>query len=118
MAIIILYLIPVFALIGQEGKIFPPLAFTQTFAMAGATLLAVTLVPVLCTFLIGGKVHSEGHNPVMRFLRRLYEPALTFALKHRVIAVCGALILFLGAILFATNIGSEFMPPLNERDLL
>ena len=67
MAIIILAFIPVFALIGQEGKLFHPLAFTKTFAMAGATLLAVTLVPVLCTFLIGGKVHSEGHNPVMRF---------------------------------------------------
>ena len=118
MAIIILAFIPVFALIGQEGKLFHPLAFTKTFAMAGATLLAVTLVPVLCTFLIGGKVHSEGHNPVMRFLRRLYEPVLTLALKHRVIAVCGALTLFLGAILLASGIGSEFMPPLNEGDVM
>ncbi len=118
MAIIILAFIPVFALIGQEGKLFHPLAFTKTFAMAGATLLAVTLVPVLCTYLIGGKVHSEGHNPVMRFLRRLYEPVLTLALKHRVIAVCGALTLFLGAILLASGIGSEFMPPLNEGDVM
>ena len=118
MAIIILAFIPVFALIGQEGKLFHPLAFTKTFAMAGATLLAVTLVPVLCSFLIGGKVHSEGHNPVMRFLRRLYEPVLTLALKHRLIAVCGALTLFLGAILLATGIGSEFMPPLNEGDVM
>ena len=68
MAIIILAFIPVFALTGQEGKLFHPLAFTKTFAMAGATLIAVTLVPVLCTFLLGGKFHAEQKNPVMRFL--------------------------------------------------
>ncbi len=118
MAIIILAFIPVFALIGQEGKLFHPLAFTKTFAMAGATILAVTLVPVLCTYLIGGKVHAEGANPVMRFLRRLYEPTLAIALKHRVISVCVALVLFLGAVLLATGIGSEFMPPLNEGDVM
>ena len=118
MAIIILAFIPVFALIGQEGKLFHPLAFTKTFAMAGATILAVTLVPVLCTYLIGGKVHAEGANPVMRFLRRLYEPTLATALKHRVISVCVALVLFLGAVLLATGIGSEFMPPLNEGDVM
>lgn len=118
MAIIILAFIPVFALIGQEGKLFHPLAFTKTFAMAGATILAVTLVPVLCTLLIAGKVHSEGHNPVMRFLRRLYEPTLILALKHRVLAICAALFLFLSAVLMATGIGSEFMPPLNEGDVM
>ena len=118
MAIIIFAFVPIFALTGQEGKLFHPLAFTKTFAMAGATLLAVTIVPVLCTLLLGGKVHAEHSNPVMRFLRRLYEPALTLALKHRVIAVCGALILFLGAILLASGIGSEFMPPLNEGDVM
>lgn len=118
MAIIILAFVPVFALIGQEGKLFHPLAFTKTFAMAGATLLAVTLVPVLCTFLIGGKVHSEQVNPVMRFLRWLYEPTLILALKHRVIAICVALALFIGAIVLAMGIGSEFMPPLNEGDVM
>ena len=118
MAIIILAFIPVFALIGQEGKLFHPLAFTKTFAMAGATIIAVTLVPVLCTFLLGGKIHSEQSNPVMRFLRRLYEPTLIFALKHRVIAICVALAMFFGAIVLATGIGSEFMPPLNEGDVM
>ena len=118
MAIIIFAFIPIFALTGQEGKLFHPLAFTKTFAMAGATLLAVTIVPVLCTLLLGGKVHAEQSNPVMRFLRRLYEPVLTLALKHRVVAVCGALTLFLGAILLASGIGSEFMPPLNEGDVM
>ena len=81
MAIIILAFIPVFSLTGQEGKLFHPLAFTKTFAMVGATIIAVTLVPVLCTFLIGGKVHSEQSNPVMRFLQRLYKPALTCVFK-------------------------------------
>ena len=118
MAIIILAFVPVFALIGQEGKLFHPLAFTKTFAMAGATLLAVTLVPVLCTYLIAGKVHSEQANPVMRFLRHLYEPILVLALKHRLVAVGTASILFLGAILLAAGIGSEFMPPLNEGDVM
>lgn len=118
MAIIILAFIPVFALIGQEGKLFHPLAFTKTFAMVGATILAVTLVPVLCTYLIGGKVHSEMHNPVMRFLRRLYEPTLIFALKHRIIASAVAVVLFVGALFMAASIGSEFMPPLNEGDVM
>ena len=118
MAIIILAFIPVFALTGQEGKLFHPLAFTKTFAMVGATIIAVTLVPVLCTYLLGGKVHAERANPVMRFLRRLYEPALSFALDNRVLTVSCALLLFLGALFLATRIGSEFMPPLNEGDVM
>jgi Cu(I)/Ag(I) efflux system membrane protein CusA/SilA len=118
MAIIILAFIPVFALSGQEGKLFHPLAFTKTFAMVGSTIIAVSLVPVLCTYLLGGKVHAERANPVMRFLRRVYEPALSFALKNRAATVGTALILFLGAILLTTQIGSEFMPPLNEGDLM
>ena len=118
MAIIILAFIPVFALIGQEGKLFHPLAFTKTFAMAGATILALTLVPVLCTFLIGGKVHSEQSNPVMRFLRSLYEPVLIYSLKHRALAIGMALVLFFVAIFLATGIGGEFMPPLNEGDVM
>src|SRR5215218_5079776 len=76
MAIIILAFVPVFALIGQEGKLFHPLAFTKTFAMLGATIIAVTLVPVLCTYLLGGKIHSEHANPVMAFLGRVYRPTL------------------------------------------
>lgn len=118
MAIIILAFVPVFALIGQEGKLFHPLAFTKTFAMIGATIIAVTLVPVLCTYLLGGKVHSEQANPVMRFLRSIYEPTLTLALKHRVVTICIALTLFLVAVFLTTRIGNEFMPPLNEGDLM
>jgi Cu(I)/Ag(I) efflux system membrane protein CusA/SilA len=118
MAIIILAFVPVFALIGQEGKLFHPLAFTKTFAMIGATVIAVTLVPVLCTYLLGGKIHAEGANPVMNFLRRLYEPVLRFALQNRLATIGVAAILFIGALLLAMRIGSEFMPPLNEGDLM
>ena len=118
MAIIILAFIPVFALEGREGKLFHPLAFTKTFAMIAATIIAVTLVPVLCTFLLRGKMHSEDANPVMRFLQKLYKPALIAALKNRFIAVLIAFTLFLGAVYLAVGIGSEFMPNLNEGDLM
>jgi len=117
MAIIILAFIPVFSLTGQEGKLFHPLAFTKTFAMFGATIIAVTLVPVLCTYLLGGKFHSEQSNPVMRLLHAIYRPALLLALRHRLITVATALVLFTGAIILATGIGKEFMPPLNEGDV-
>lgn len=118
MAIIILAFIPVFALTGQEGKLFHPLAFTKTFAMIGGAIIAVTLVPVLCTYLLGGKIHAENANPVMRFLHALYKPALLAALKHRVATIAVALVLFLGAVFLATGIGNEFMPPLNEGDVM
>ncbi|MDQ4121120.1 MAG: CusA/CzcA family heavy metal efflux RND transporter [Acidobacteriota bacterium] len=117
-AIIILAFVPVFALTGQEGKLFHPLAFTKTFAMIGAAFMAVTLVPVLCTFFLGGKLRDEDWNPIMRFLRRIYKPALIWALRHRAITVSLALVLFLGAAFVATDIGTEFMPPLNEGDLM
>ncbi len=118
MAIIILAFIPVFALTGQEGKLFHPLAFTKTFAMVGATIMAVTLVPVLCTLLLGGKFHAEQSNPVMRFLQAVYRPALRVALGHRLLTVAVAAILFTGALVLASGIGKEFMPPLNEGDLM
>ena len=118
MAIIILAFVPVFALTGQEGKLFHPLAFTKTFAMVGATIIAVTLVPVLCTLLLGGKFHSEQSNPVMRFLQALYRPALRLALNHRAITIGIAALLFAGAIMLTLGIGKEFMPPLNEGDLM
>ena len=115
MTIIILAFVPVFALVGMEGKLFHPLAFTKTFAMVGSTLIAVTLVPVLCTYLIRGKLHREEANPVMHFLQRLYKPALAWALRHRIATLAGASALFIIAMFLATTIGSEFMPPLNEE---
>jgi Cu(I)/Ag(I) efflux system membrane protein CusA/SilA len=118
MAIIILAFIPVFALTGQEGKLFHPLAFTKTFAMAGATLLSVTLVPVLCSLLIGGKVRGEDDNPVMRPLVWLYRPVLGRALRHRMLTTAAAGLVFVGAVSLVPRIGKEFMPPLNEGDLM
>src|SRR5262245_21558301 len=87
MAIILLAFIPVFALTGQEGKLFHPLAFTKTFAVLAATVIAVTLVPVLCSLLLGGRFHAEEANPVMRGLRWLYRPALEAALRHRLLKI-------------------------------
>src|SRR6188508_2035639 len=118
MAIILLAFIPVFALTGQEGKLFHPLAFTKTFAVLAATVMAVTLVPVLCTLLLGGKFHPEDANPVMRVLRAVYRPVLQSALAHRALTIMVAAVLFVGALGVARGIGSEFMPPLNEGDLM
>ena len=118
MAIIVLAFIPVFALTGQEGKLFHPLAFTKTFAVLAATVIAVTLVPVLCTLLLKGKLHDEAANPVMRILRAIYRPSLEWALQHRVITLLAATAVLLGAVFVGTRIGSEFMPPLNEGDVL
>src|SRR5437867_1183990 len=115
MAIIILAFVPVFALTGMEGKLFHPLAFTKTFAMVGSTLIAVTLVPVFCTFLIRGRLHREESNPVMRILRAVYAPVLRFALRHRVLTLASAALLFGFAVFLAGSIGSEFMPPLDEE---
>lgn len=118
MAIILLAFIPVFALTGQEGKLFHPLAFTKTFAVLAATVVAVTLVPVLCSLLLGGKFRREDDNPVMRGLQRIYRPVLATALAHRGVTVLIAGSLFVGALLVARGIGSEFMPALDEGDLM
>src|SRR5437773_9712336 len=118
MVIIILAFISVFSLTGEEGKLFHPLAFTKTFAMAGATIIAVTLVPVLCTLLLRRKVHPEQANPVMRTLHFIYRPVLRFALNHRLVTVAFAALLFAGAIFVATGIGKEFMPTLDRMSVV
>src|SRR5205814_8859014 len=118
MAIIILAFVPVFALTGQEGKLFRPLAFTKTFSMAGAAFLSVTLVPVLCGLLIGGRVRGEDANPIMRPLMWLYRPVLGWTLRHRALTLAGATLIFVGAVALVPRIGREFMPPLDEGDLM
>jgi Cu(I)/Ag(I) efflux system membrane protein CusA/SilA len=118
LAIIILAFLPVFALTGQEGKLFHPLAYTKTFAMIGATVLSVTLVPVLCSLLIGGRVRGEERNPIMRPLVWLYRPALDFALRFRLVTLGLAVLVVAGALVLVPRIGREFMPPLNEGDLM
>lgn len=118
MAIILLAFVPVFALTGQEGLLFHPLAFTKTLAVAAATVMAVTLVPVLCTLLLRGRMHAEEDNVIMRWLRALYEPALSWALRRRALTLLFAVVFFAGAVAVGTRIGSEFMPSLDEGDLL
>ncbi|HZJ17754.1 MAG TPA: CusA/CzcA family heavy metal efflux RND transporter [Chthoniobacteraceae bacterium] len=118
MAIIILAFVPVFALTGQEGKLFHPLAFTKTFAMIGSTLLAVTIVPVLCSALVRGPFHSEEKNWVMRGLLAIYNPVLDWALAHRKTVLACAAVMLAAALALSQRIGKEFMPPLNEGSLL
>ncbi len=119
MVIIILAFMPVFALTGMEGKMFHPLAFTKTFAMAASIILAITLVPVLCTFLIRGKLHREDQNPMMRILVTIYRPVLVLGSPPSVGHACsGGAALRRGRLHKATTIGSEFMPPLDEETAL
>lgn len=110
--------IPVFTLTAQEGRLFRPLAFTKTFSMFFASLLAVTLVPALMTLLIRGKIAPEARNPVNRFLIALYEPVVDWVLRHRWFTLgCAALALVL-TFFPLHRLGKEFMPPLNEGTLL
>jgi Cu(I)/Ag(I) efflux system membrane protein CusA/SilA len=118
MAIILLAFVPVFALTGQEGKLFHPLAFTKTFAVLAATIIAVTLVPVLCSWLLGGRFRPERDNPVMRVLQRAYAPVLHASMSRPGTTLLAAGMLLAGALFVARGIGQEFMPPLNEGDLM
>jgi len=118
MAITVIAFLPVFALTGQEGKLFHPLAFTKSFAMIAAAVMAITLVPVLCSYFLGGKLRPEEWNPLMRWIRAIYKPILITALRRRVLTASIAFAFFMGAAYVATDIGSEFMPPLNEGDLM
>ncbi len=141
MLIIILAFVPVFALTGQEGKLFHPLAFTKTFAMVGSAILAVTLVPALCALLMRGPFRAEENNFLMRGLLAVYDPILDWALRWRKTVIGLALISLVAALILAFGVprpvveklstfnpqlanklphglGSEFMPPLNEGSLL
>lgn len=116
--VITLSFIPVFTLQAQEGRMFKPLAFTKTYAMGASALLAITLVPVLMGFLIRGRIRPEEHNPVNRWLIALYHPVMNFVLKRGklVIAIAAGLIVI--TIIPFSRLGSEFMPPLYEGDIL
>ncbi|WP_375753426.1 efflux RND transporter permease subunit [Vibrio sp. HN007] len=116
--IITLSFVPVFALEGQEGKMFSPLAFTKTYAMAAAAGLSITLVPVLMGYLVRGKILPEHKNPVNRLLIALYKPVLNVSLKYPKSMVLIALALMLSAYVPITKMGSEFIPPLDEGDLM
>ena len=137
MMIIILAFVPVFLLTGQEGKLFHPLAYTKSFALIGAVLLAVTAVPVFCTLLVRGPFKPESENWLMKSLLRIYDPVLDWALGHRktVLGLAAALLAVSGVIAFGlpravnarlpaalarhtSGFGSEFMPTLEEGSLL
>ena len=116
--IITVSFLPVFALEGQEGRLFSPLAFTKTFSMAGAALLSVTLVPVLMMLFIRGKVMPESKNPVNRFLIWAYRPIIAGVMRWKKLTIVLA-VLALGVSVYpASQLGSEFMPTLNEGTLL
>ncbi|HEV7241553.1 MAG TPA: efflux RND transporter permease subunit [Thermoanaerobaculia bacterium] len=110
--------LPVFLLDGREGKMFKPLAYTKTFAMVGASVLAVTLVPVLMTFFMRGRMRPEHENPVSRFFTRVYEPFLRWSLKYGKTMLAINVIALVIAIPLMMSLGSEFMPPLDEGSLL
>lgn len=108
----------IFTLQGQEGRLFSPLAFTSTYSMAAAALLAVTLVPVLMGWFIGGKIMPEEKNPVNRILHFFHAPALGAALSWRKLTILVSIVLLLVTVYPVTKLGSEFMPPLDEGDIL
>ncbi len=116
--IITVSFLPVFSLEQQEGRMFAPLAYTKTFAMAASSLLAVTLVPVLMFYVVRGTIRPEAQNPVSRALVAVYRPLLRGCLRHpaAVLVVAGGI--GLASLWPAAQLGSEFMPPLNEGDLL
>lgn len=109
---------PVFALNGQSAKMFAPLAFTKTYAMAAAAILSVTLVPVLMLWFVRGKIRREDKNPINIFFIALYKPFLNTALKWRKTTIALALVALISTTLPAARLGSEFMPSLNEGGLL
>jgi len=116
--IITVSFLPVFTLQAQEGRLFAPLAFTKTYAMAAAAILAITLVPVLMGYFIRGKIPPEAKNPVNRFLHFIHVPTLDLAIRWRWVTLTLALVLLAATIYPLSKLGSEFMPPLNEGDIL
>jgi Cu(I)/Ag(I) efflux system membrane protein CusA/SilA len=110
--------LPIFALTGESGRLFKPLAYTKTFAMAAACLLAITLVPVMMLAFLRGRIPAESRNPLNRFTMAIYHPALETVLRLPVIAIIAAAVLVVFTLYPLSKLGSEFMPPLNEGDLL
>lgn len=109
---------PIFSLEAQEGRLFKPLAFTKTFSMAFATILAITLSPPLIALWVRGRIRSEKENPISRFLIKVYQPTVEFTLKHSKAVVIAAAVLMAITVPVYFQLGSEFMPPLNEGTIL
>jgi len=109
---------PVFALEAQEGRLFKPLAFTKTYAMAASAFLAITIVPVLLGYMVRGKIMPESRNPISRFLIWIYRPVITWVLKFKKATLAIAVVIMIITVFPLRQLGSEFMPPLYEGDLL
>ncbi|GGP93932.1 efflux RND transporter permease subunit [Shewanella ulleungensis] len=116
--IITLSFTPVFALEAQEGRLFHPLAFTKTFAMAASAILAITLIPVLMGYFVRGKIPDERKNPLSRILIAVYQPLLKWVLRFPKMTIVMAIVALLSAYYPLSQMGSEFMPTLEEGDLL
>jgi cobalt-zinc-cadmium resistance protein CzcA len=114
--IITVVYIPILALTGIEGKMFHPMALTVMLALAGALLLSITLMPVLCSLFLGGKI-QERENPAIRIAKKVYAPALRAALRHRWLVVVSAAILFSGSLFLLQRLGAEFIPKLDEGSI-
>jgi Cu(I)/Ag(I) efflux system membrane protein CusA/SilA len=118
LVIITLSFVPVFALQAQEGRLFAPLAFTKSYAMAGAAILSVTLVPVLMGYFIRGRIPAEDANPLNRWLTSIYRPAIDWTLRRPRTVLLLALIAFATTAWPLSRLGGEFIPPMDEGDLL
>jgi Cu(I)/Ag(I) efflux system membrane protein CusA/SilA len=118
LVIITLSFVPVFSLQGQEGRLFSPLAFTKSYAMAGAAILSVTLVPVLMGWLIRGRIPAESDNPINRWLAAAYKPLLHWVMRRPRTTLVAAVLAFATTAWPLAHLGGEFMPQMNEGDLL
>jgi len=118
LAVITVSFLPVFALEAQEGRLFHPLAYTKTFSMAGAALLSVTLVPVLMSLFVRGKILPESRNPLNRALIGLYRPVIQWVMRRKKLTLAFALLMLAASWYPVSRLGGEFMPTLNEGTLL
>jgi len=118
LALVVVSFLPIFALSGQEGLLFSPLAFTKTFAMTAGALLAVTLVPVLMIYFVKGKIRPESKNPINRFFIWLYHPILVYGLKLKYLVITAAVALLLLAVPLYQKLNWEFMPMLDEQTVM
>ncbi|MGH9200205.1 MAG: efflux RND transporter permease subunit [Vicinamibacterales bacterium] len=114
--IITVVYIPILALTGIEGKMFHPMALTVMLALGGALVLALSLMPVLCSFLLRGHIH-EGDNRIIQFMKKLYAPTLDIALRLRWLVVVASVVLFAGSLWLFTRLGAEFVPKLDEGSI-
>ena len=110
--------VPIFTLQSQEGRLFSPLAFTKTYSMAAAAILSITLVPVLMGYFLRGKVIAESANPISRMMRAIHTPILSLLMRFRGLTILCAVVLLAATAYPYSKLGSEFMPPLDEGDIL